>query len=274
MLIRYLTRFILLLVAVAGLTLISFYFFQDLLIFQPIRLEPEYAYTFDQSFEEHFIPVHSSADEPDETLNALWFKSSGLPKGLIVYFHGNRGNLQRWGTYAVDLTVHGYDVLMIDYRGYGKSTGRPSEEALYSDAREVLIWALSRGSHQRLIIYGRSLGAAVASHLAREVQPDLLILETPFDELRGIIPAAWQPIANLLPLRSVFSNKDNLLGVKSRKIIFHGTDDRIVPLSSALRLRPLLDSQNDFIIVPKGGHRNLRTFPEYQMKVAELLGNL
>ena len=99
------------------LSMTSFYFFQDLLVFQTVSLDPKYAYKFDQPFEEYSIPVPESIAGPAEILNALWFKPSGTSKGLILYFHGNRGNLQRWGSYAVDLTVHGYDVLMIDYRG-------------------------------------------------------------------------------------------------------------------------------------------------------------
>ncbi len=271
---RFLSRLILILVAFFVLSITAFYFLQDLLIFQTVSLKADYAYTFDQPFEEHFISVPASNAGPAETLNALWFKAPGTSKGLILYFHGNRGNLQRWGTYAVDLTIHGYDVLMIDYRGYGKSTGKPSEPALYADAHAVHKWALAKSSYPRLIIYGRSLGSAVASRLAMEVQPDLLILETPFDELRGVIGSYWQPLASLLPIRSVFSNKDHLRQVRSHKVIFHGTDDRVVPLSSALRLRPLLDSQHDFVIIPKGGHRNLRSFPEFQLQVAALLDSL
>ena len=136
------------------------------------------------------------------------------------------------------------------------------------------IVAMDKGKYDRLIIYGRSLGSAVASRLASEVQPDLLILETPFDELRGASPEGLQPLTNLLPIRSVFDNKQHLRGVKSRKIIFHGTNDRVVPLSSALRLRSFLGSQNDFIIIPEGGHRNLRSFQLYKDKIKEILDSL
>jgi pimeloyl-ACP methyl ester carboxylesterase len=170
--------------------------------------------------------------------------------------------------------MHGYDVLMIDYAGYGKSTGSPSEQALYADGIATYRWALTRGSYRRLVIYGRSLGSAVATRLAREVQPELLILETPFDELRGATPPGLRPLVNFLPLRSVFDNKEHLKGVKGRKIIFHGTNDRVVPLGSALKLRSFLDSENDFIIIPEGGHRNLRSFQLYKDKIKEILDSL
>ena len=257
------------------LVYLMLYFFQDKLIFQTNSLDSDYKFVFDQPFEEHFIDVKNSASGKVEKVNALWFKPLGdSSKGLILYFHGNRGNLQRWGNYAVDFTIHGYDVLMIDYAGYGKSTGSPSEQELYADGIATYKWAMDKGEYDRLIIYGRSLGSAVASRLASKVQPDLLILETPFDELRGAPPEGLQPLTNLLPIRSVFDNKQHLRGVKSRKIIFHGTNDRVVPLSSALKLRSFLDSQNDFIIIPEGGHRNLRSFQLYKDKIKEILDSL
>lgn len=255
------------------LSLFTTYMLQDLFIFQPTKLDQDYQFAFDQPFEEHFIVVPSAQESngKEERINTLWFKSKGPSKGLILYFHGNRGNLTRWGTYAQDLTIHGYDVLMIDYRGYGKSSGRPTEAGFYVDAELVLGWAQSKIQYTKLIIYGRSLGAAVASMLATKIQPDLLILETPFDEILGVIWDPLQPLARLLPARNVFSNKDHLANVHCRKLIFHGTADRIVPLNSALGLKPFLGPLDEFIIIPEGGHRNLRTFPEYQLKLAEAL---
>ena len=252
--------------ALVFILVMSLYFFQDKLIFQPVKLERDYHFAFDQPFEEHFI---ATAD--GEEINALWFRPPVPSKGLVLYFHGNRGNLQRWGTFASDITPRGYDVLMIDYRGYGKSTGHPSEEVLYQDAESVLQWALSRVSTNRLIIYGRSLGSAVASHLAMKANPDLLILETPFDELSGALWEPLQPLMHFVPLQSVFSNKAHLASVKCKKVIFHGTSDKIVPLSSALRLKPLLGDNDEFIIIEHGGHRNLRSFSVYHSKLEELL---
>lgn len=260
-----------LLAIVVGLLLtvwLALYLFQDRLIFQSVTLEHNYSFSFNFNFEEHFIPV---GDQRTDTLNAIWFRPVGESKGLIIYFHGNRGNLQRWGQYAPNLTRHGYDVLMIDYRGYGKSTGKPGEQAFYRDASEVYQWARGRHPEGKLILYGRSLGSAVASHLATEVSCDLLILETPFDELRGVMDPYFESGARLLPLRYQFSNYENLRAVQSRVIILHGTDDRVVPLSSALRLKPLLQSPEDFVIIPKGGHRNLGSFPEYQQAIEKFL---
>jgi uncharacterized protein len=245
---------------------LSFYFFHDLFVFQSRSLPKEYVFTFDWQFSEHTIP---SGD--GKLLNALLFKTAQPSKGLILYFHGNAGNLQRWGNYAVDFTQLGFDVLMPDYRGYGKSSGVPSEKYLYDDALTILRWARENTKPQRLIFYGRSLGSAIASQLATVQSPDLLILETPFDELSGAIYPIIRPVLKFLPERYYFSNKASLAKVSCRKVIFHGTNDWIVPLSSALRLKPLLKGDDRFVIIKGGGHRNLRDFKEFHVALEEAL---
>ena len=245
---------------------LSFYFFHDLFVFQSRSLPKEYVFTFPLGFSEHTINTNDG-----EHINALLFKTSQPPKGLILYFHGNADNLQRWGKYAVDFTQLGFDVLMTDYRGYGKSSGVPSEKYLYNDALTILRWAQKNTKLQRLIYYGRSLGSAIASQLATVHSPDLLILETPFDELSGAIYPIVRPVLKLLPERYYFSNKISLTKVTCRKIIFHGTNDWIVPLSSALRLKPALKKEDKFVIIEGGGHRNLRDFKEFHKALADAL---
>lgn len=240
------------------------YIFQDKLIFQADPLSKNYAFSFDQPFEEYFITT------PDhKEINALWFKPAQQARGLIIYFHGNADNLQRWGNYAIDMTQLGYEVLMIDYRGYGKSSGTPNEKELYDDALLVWNWAKEKTEHQRLIVYGRSLGSAIATHLAAVVQPDLLILETPFDELKEA--SGLRYLFSFIPLRNKFPTKEFIGKVKCNIVIFQGTDDWVVSLTSAERLKPLLKEGDEFIIIPQGGHNNLRDFVGYHTKLAEVL---
>ena len=245
---------------------LAFYQFQDKIIFQGQSLPKDYTFTFHEEFVEHFIKT-----EDGETLNALLFKTQQPSKGLILYFHGNADNLQRWGEYAVDLTSLGYDVLMPDYRGYGKSTGKPTETNLYDDAATILRWSQTHLVATRLIFYGRSLGSAVATHLATTAQPDLLILETPFDELAATVYTPMRPILSVFPLRYKFPNKTFLKEVACKKIIFHGTEDWVVPISSALRLKPLLGKNDQFVIIEGGGHRNLREFEIFHKILADAL---
>jgi uncharacterized protein len=158
---------------------------------------------------------------------------------------------------------------MIDYRGYGKSSGTSTEQALYDDATLVWNWAKEKTVHQKIVIYGRSLGSAVATHLATEVQPDLLILETPFDELKNASMLRY--LFHIVPLKTKFATKEYLGKVKGKIVVFQGTDDWVVSLASAERLKPLLKETDEFIIIPKGGHRNLRDFVLYHTKLAAVL---
>ena len=243
---------------------IACYVFQDKLIFQADQLDQEYHFSFDQSYEEYFIPT------PDnQKINAVWFKPSQQAKGLVIYFHGNADNLQRWGRYAIDITQLGYEVLMIDYRGYGKSSGTPNEQALYDDATLVWNWAKEKTEHEKIIIYGRSLGSAIATHLAAEVQPELLILETPFDELKNASMLRY--LFYVVPLKTKLATNEYLGKIKGKIVIFHGTDDWVVSLASAERLKPMLKETDEFIIIPEGGHRNLRDFVVYHTKLAAVL---
>ena len=236
-----------------------FYFFQANFIFQGTVLPKDHVYKFHQQFAEYSIPTSGG-----ETINALLFQSQrDSSKGLILYFHGNAGDLQRWGEYAVDFTKQGYDILMIDYRGYGKSTGKPSEKNLYEDAQNVFEWAKKNIPYTKLVIFGRSLGAGVATNLALTAAPDLLILETPFDELSTLL--------YILPARFEFPNNANIPKITCRKLIIHGTNDSVVPLSSAIKLKPLLGSEDRFVIIDGGGHNNLRNYPEYHQVLAETL---
>jgi uncharacterized protein len=235
-------------------------------LFQAVSLPATHSFKFAQPFTEYLI----DADDGIK-LNALFFKAEGQSKGLIVYFHGNADNLQRWGNYAVDFTSKGYDVFMPEYRGYGKSEGEPDEQLCYRDSETIMNWVNSNLKYERIIIYGRSLGAAIASRLAGKLNPDLLFMETPFDEVKGAVYAPVRIWSSVFPFKYEFSNKNHLQKLSCKVIIVHGTDDWVVPLSSAERLRPLLKPSDRFLVIKGGGHRNLRTFPEYHQLLNEAL---
>lgn len=247
-------------------SLLFFYLFRNQLVFQATPLHRNYAFQFDQPFEEHFVTMQDGT-----VLSGLFFKSQSSSKGLIFYLHGNADNLQRWGAFAADFTQLGYDVFMYDYRGYGKSTGSSSRKNIHADASAMLDWAKENIPYSKLIIYGRSLGSAVASSLAFSANPSLLILETPFANFIDVIYWPLRPSVLLFPDKLEFSNQDVLPKVTCPKVIFHGTNDWIVPLSSALKLKPFLQDENQFFIIEGAGHRNLSEFESYHEQLAEVL---
>lgn len=239
------------------------YLFQKNFIYQTDTLEEDYPFHFENNFKEVNIP---SAE--GETLNGLIFEpDSGTSKGLILYFHGNADNMQRWGNYSVDFTRLGYTVLMIDYSGYGKSTGSPSEKILYQNAEDTWLWAQENLPSEKNIIYGRSLGAAVSSNLATKHTADLLILETPFyrmlqDHLKIFFP---------LGLRCEFPNYANIPQINYPIIILQGTNDWVVSYNSAEKLATLLKPTDRFEVIEGGDHKNLREFDKYHLILEEIL---
>lgn len=257
--------------AILGLVLtvlsgLMIYFFQDSIIFQTEKLEPALSYSFGVPHQEISITT------PDgETLNALLFSPVDSSKGLILYFHGNSGSLKRWGGIAAPLTAYNFHVLVVDYRGYGKSTGKPDEQGLYADAQAVWQWAQSALAPPRLVIYGRSLGSAVASYLASKTNPDLLILETPFHNLQGAVNPVFRPLVKIFPLRYSFPTIDWVAEASCKKLLFHGTADPVVALQSALKLKAVLRPSDEFVILEGGTHDNLSEFEQYHSKLAEAL---
>lgn len=152
----------------------ALYLFQEKLLFLPTNLEQDYVYEFNPDFEEIFLePEHQVL------INAIHFKAEN-PKGVILYFHGNAGDLSRWGKITEKFVDLQYDIFVIDYRTYGKSKGKLSEEALYNDAQFCYDYLLKQYSENEITLYGRSLGTGIASYLAAKNKPSRLILETPY----------------------------------------------------------------------------------------------
>lgn len=245
----------------AGLFL---YLFQERLIFQPDVLPEDYEYWFDAEFDELNLEMDDGA-----VLNALHFKINE-PKGMIVYFHGNAGDLSRWGEIAIPFTQYGYEVLIVDYRGYGKSTGDRTQKAMLKDAENVYAHATTLWDQDKIVVYGRSLGGAFATHVAAEFSPRLLILETPFYSVTDVAKSfGWMyPVKSMI--RFNLSNGKTIQKVQCPIQIIHGTDDIIVPIKSGRKLHSLVPNAQ-FHTIEDGEHNNLAGFKEYWEVMEDLL---
>ncbi|MEP5614047.1 MAG: alpha/beta fold hydrolase [Cyclobacteriaceae bacterium] len=242
------------------------YFLQEKLIFLPEELDKDFSYNFPTAFEEHFLEMDDGA-----VINALHFKTDSA-KGLILYFHGNAGSLQRWGEVVLPFVDQGFEVLIMDYRGYGKSVGERSYKTLLRDADRLYEFALNHTSEDQLIVFGRSLGSSFASYLAGKNNPSMLILETPFLSLGDMA----NRVAPIYPpsyfLRFNFKNHEALKGAECPIYIFHGTEDNVVPLESAQKLYETLDpDQAQFFVIEDGGHNNLSGFARYNEELNKIL---
>jgi len=242
-------------------------YLQKKALFQPTKLADDYAFSFDHPFEELFL------DTPDGArINLLRFPSDRKPsRGVVLYFHGNRDNLQRWGNMHTDFTTRGFDFVAPDYRGYGKSTGEPNERTYYEDARLVYDWLLADHLAGSIVLYGRSLGTAMACYLAAHVRARKLMLETPFDNIRGLIAAHLRRADVPFHPAFFFPNDRHLRQTEMPTLLFHGTADRVVPFESAARLKSCLKPGDLFVTIPGGAHNNLREFELYQSNLAAWL---
>jgi alpha-beta hydrolase superfamily lysophospholipase len=242
-------------------------FFQEQLIFLPTKLPQEYTYTFDTPFEELFFETKDGAN-----LNALHFKSEH-PKGIILYFHGNAGDLSRWGEITSGFTQYNYDLLVMDYRTYGKSTGKLSEENLFNDAQLFYDFVKDRFPEDEIILYGRSLGSAFATRLAAENNPKMLILESPFYSLKSVAKSRFPILPVGLLIRYHFDNNKYIKNVNSRTVIFHGTSDNVVPFKSGKKLYEAASPKNGkhFVEITGGGHNDLSRYETYQMAIENIL---
>ena len=246
---------------------IALYYLQEKLIFHPEQLAPDYQYKFGTPFEEVFVPFSKN----DSTSIVRFFTEAQEKKGVVLYFHGNRGNINRYAKYAGNFTKNGYEVWMIDYPGYGKSTGKISEKYLYNQASELYKLAANKFSSDSIIIYGKSLGSGPASWLGYMKKCKKLILETPYYSLTDLL----QRYAIIYPASVISAFKfpvyKYVSETKNPVIIFHGTADRVIPYKASEQLKQILKSTDEFITIEDGSHNNLNDFPLFHQKLDSVL---
>ncbi|WP_276501166.1 alpha/beta hydrolase [Terrimonas pollutisoli] len=264
--IRTLKRWLLIILAVYIAAGIGLYFLQERILFHPEKLHRDYPYNFGVPFKEINLPVNK-----EKSLNIIQFKTrDSLCKRVVLYFHGNRKNIARYAPYAGNFTKHTYEVWMIDYPGFGKTTGRRTEEVMYEDAAILYQMARARFAKDSIIIYGKSIGTGVAAQLASVKDCKKLILETPYysiDALAShyafIYPVSWM-------LRYHFPNYEYLKKVESPVILFHGTDDEVIPYAQSEKLvnkNPAIK----LVTIEGGKHNNLNNSPVFQRELDKLL---
>jgi uncharacterized protein len=251
----------LILIITIMMTLVVFFANQIIpkLVFRPVVLEDSYEYDFSGPYISFYL--YPDADIKTEVVRF----SVENPKGAILYFHGNTGNLQRWGIIAEKLTVYQYDVYVLDYRGYGKSTGVPTEYGLLCDAEKLIEYIQQNHDYDKLIYFGRSLGSGVAAWLTEKYCPDGLILETPYYSLENLITSYYPLYSHESENRISFPSWQYLSYSNTKILMLHGTEDKVIPVEEAIKLYETVKDQHHvkFVIIPKGTHDNLSVFPEY-----------
>ncbi len=244
------------------------YFFQERLIFQGHSIDPDYEFSFPQDFKEYLLDT-----EEKGKISVLHF-TVPEPVGAILYFHGNRADLRKWGQTVMPLTRYGYDVFVMDYRGYGKSRGLRTEAFMHGDAKAYREFVTNRFKYDRMVYFGRSLGSAFALHLAAHQPPDKLILETPIAHITNGIDQYHGLIRKAMLGRFAFDNLRVAPNVACDTVVLHGTNDRVVPLKfSRVLFDTIASKSKKIVVIPKGGHNNLNNFETYYKTLQSTLTN-
>ena len=244
----------------------SLYFLQERLLFHPTELSQDFQFDFNYPFEEVFLKP-----EKEVSINAIHFKAN-QPKGVILYFHGNAGDLSRWGTIAEYFVSKKYDVFIMDYRTYGKSKGKLSEQAFYDDAQYCYNYLLKTYAEEEVTVYGRSLGTAIATYIASKNNCKQLVLETPFYSILDVAKHRFPvfPLASLLNYK--FPSCEYIGSVNAPITIVHGTMDAVVPYHSAQKLKTVAPNETTtFITVENGRHNDLIEFEDYRTGIDGIL---
>lgn len=257
-------KIIVLLYSLIGITL---FYLQERFLFHPEKFSNAYVYHFKIPFEEVNIPFNST-----DTINMVkFFPADSVRRGVVLYYHGNKENIERYAKFANNFTKHGYEVWMEDYPGFGKSTGERTEKKLFEQAYQIRKIAASKYGADSIIIYGKSFGTGIAAYVASESNNKRLILETPYYS----IPSLFSCYAPIYPTSKMSNYKiptnEFLTDVKCPISIFHGTSDGVVPYRNASRLKSVLKQGDEFVTIDKGTHHNLNDFPLFQHKLDSLL---
>jgi pimeloyl-ACP methyl ester carboxylesterase len=245
---------------------VALYFLQDLLLFHPKPLPKDHKFSFTYPYQEMNLLIN------DRNLNIVQFKTDAAAKGVVLYFHGNMQNIERYQNIVPLFTHEGYELWMMDYPGFGKSTGKRTEARIYEDAQRFYQLASERFEPSQIIIYGRSVGTGPAAQLASVKAAKMLILETPYYSIDALAKSYF-PIYPVKMLTTyTFPVNDYLKHVNAPAYIIHGTSDEVIPYEQAKILRKE-NPATHLITIEKGEHNNLAEFPLFRATLKRLLYN-
>ena len=205
------------------------------------------------------IPFRAhTLDTADGERLRLWHLVSDAPAARVVYFHGNGGNLSMWIDILVGLWHERFDVVAIDYRGYGVSTGRPTESGLYRDVDATIAFVRDRLPHVNapLVYWGRSLGTPMAAYAASREAPAGVVLEAGFPNVRGVLES--NPVLWTLSWFSTyrFATADWMAAVRCPALVLHGDRDSVIPYRLGQRLFATIGEPKTFVTIRGGDHND------------------
>jgi fermentation-respiration switch protein FrsA (DUF1100 family) len=204
-------------------------------------------------------------------LLAWWLPPPDKGRAVIAYFHGNGGHIGYRAERLRALAEAGFGALFLEYRGYGGNPGSPSEEGLYADARAALAFVDEEGvPPERLVLYGESLGTAVAVQMASERPVGALVLESPYTSVEALGRHHYPLLPVKLVLRDRFDAAARIGAVRAPILVLHGERDQVVPVAFGRALYAAAPEPKEAWFAPSGGHVDLRAHGAFEV-VADFL---
>lgn len=249
----------------AGL-LALLWFTQERLLFMPEPLAPDAPLHRAPDVHERFVEV------PGARLSVLELRLDE-PAGVVFFLHGNAGNLQSWFVNADFYRRANVDLVMLDYRGYGKSSGRIESEAqLHADVQAVWETVAPRYRGKRVVVYGRSLGSGLAAALAARIAPDLTLLVSPYLSMRALA-AQHYPWVPAVLLRYPLRTDEFIARIAGPVLLLHGARDAVIPSGHSQALARL-NPHARVVLVEGAGHNDLQEFEPYLAAVRSALASV
>ena len=253
---RMMAKTVLTLVFIYALLVALMWAFQERLLYLPNAGREHIATPADRGLVWEAVTLTT---EDDVALDAWWVPAPE-PRASLLFFHGNAGNISHRLESIAQFHRLGLSVLIVDYRGYGRSEGRPSESGTALDARAAWHWLRNEADSEadEIIVFGRSLGAAVAAELAaylvdQQAAPAAVILESPFRS----VPALAQQLYPFLPARWLaridYPVETYVTRIQAPLLVIHSRDDEIIPFSHGEAVYQLAQAPKQLLEI-QGGH--------------------
>lgn len=239
------------------------YFYQRQLLYFPDRSQPQLG-------ELRQIGVRDVQLTTADGLDLLsWYLPPREGRPVIAYFHGNGGNVAYRTDRVRRFAQEGYGVLLVEYRGYGGNPGAPSEAGLFADAAAGLDFLRRDGiTAGRIVLYGESLGTAVAVYAAAQLPVGAIVLESPFTSIAALAQYHYPFVPAALLVADRFDSLSRIATVKSPLLILQGGDDRVVPARFGETLLAAANQPKERWFVPRGGHEDLAGYGALDAVVA------
>ncbi len=240
------------------------------MIYHPVETRPDASKIV--SFNGEVVQVET---EDGIDIEGWFLPNSDKDKPIILFFHGNAGNIEHRLFKVFNFLQNGYGVLLAEYRGYGGNPGDPMEQGFYYDARAYLKWLVESKevSSDNIIIYGESIGTGVAVQIASENKFKAVVLEAPYSSIVDVAAGVYPIIPVNLLVKDQFRSAEKISSIDAPLLIVHGTKDRVIPIKLSKKLYDEALDPKSFVEIKKAGHNDLYNYGA-SSKVLEFIDNI